>query len=117
MRHRRSGRKFSRNMSHRKALLKNLMRAMVEHERIVTTQAKGKELRGLVDRLITLSKKGSVHARRQAYSVLGNRSLVKKLFDTIGPRYGDRKGGYTRLIKLSPRLGDKAPMVIVQFVK
>ena len=118
MRHKKSGRKLGRNPSHRKALLKNMARAMVIHGRITTTVAKAKTLRGVVEPLITLALKNDVHARRQAYEVLGDRALVSRLFDEIGPVFKDGGGGYTRVVKLAvPRKGDAAPLAIIEFVK
>ena len=118
MRHRKAGRKLNRNQSHRKALFKNMARALVTYEHINTTEAKAKELRGVVDKLITLALKNDLHAHREAYKVLGNHKLVQKLFDEIGPRYVGGQGGYTRIIKLSqPRKGDCAPMVVIELTK
>lgn len=118
MRHNKSGRKLNRNSSHRSAMFKNMARAVLTFETIRTTEAKAKELRGVVDSLITLALKDDLHARRQAYRVLGNHQLVKRLFDEIGPRFAGGQGGYTRIVKLSqPRVGDAAPMVIFQLTK
>jgi len=118
MRHNKSGRKLNRNSSHRSAMFKNMARAVLTFETIRTTEAKAKELRGVVDSLITLALKDDLHARRQAYRVLGNHQLVKRLFDEIGPRFVGGQGGYTRIVKLSqPRVGDAAPMVIFQLTK
>lgn len=118
MRHNKSGRKLNRNSSHRSAMFKNMARAVLTFETIRTTEAKAKELRGVVDSLITLALKDDLHARRQAYRVLGNHQLVKRLFDEIGPRYAGGQGGYTRIVKLSqPRVGDAAPMVVFQLTK
>ncbi|MCD4828766.1 MAG: 50S ribosomal protein L17 [Candidatus Cloacimonetes bacterium] len=110
------GRKFGREADHRKAMLRNLVKDLVKHERITTTQAKAKEARRLVERVITYGKKGAVHHRRLAFKVLEDRSLVKKLFDEIAPRFEDRQGGYTRIYKTSPRRGDCAPMAIIELV-
>lgn len=118
MRHNKSGRKLNRNSSHRSAMFKNMARAVLTFETIRTTEAKAKELRGVVDGLITLALKDDLHARRQAYKVLGNHQLVKRLFDEVGPRFAGGAGGYTRIVKLSqPRVGDSAPMVIFELTK
>jgi large subunit ribosomal protein L17 len=117
MRHRNSGRKLNRTASHRKALFANMSAALIKHEQIVTTLPKAKELRPVVERLITLAKRGGLHARRQALSRLhGDRAIVAKLFDTLGPRYGGREGGYTRVLKAGFRHGDSAPMAVIEFV-
>lgn len=117
MRHRKSGRKLNRTSSHRKALFRNMAKALLTYESIRTTEAKAKELRKVVDRLITLALKNDLHARRQAYKVLNSHQMVQRLFDEIGPRF-DGGGGYTRIIKLSsPRKGDCAPMVIIELTK
>jgi len=118
MRHNKSGRKLNRNSSHRSAMFKNMARAVFTYETIRTTEAKAKELRGVVDGLITLALKDDLPARRQAFKVLGNHQLVKRLFDEVGPRYAGGVGGYTRIVKLSqPRIGDCAPMVIFELTK
>jgi len=117
MRHRVEGRKFGREMDARRLMICNLVKSMVEHGQINTTLAKAKELRGYVDRVVTYGKANTVHARRLAYSVLGDRSLVKKLFDEIAPAFQGRNGGYTRVIKAGFRKGDAAPMAIIQFVE
>lgn len=118
MRHRKSGRKLGRTWEHRKALMKNMARSLVEHERIRTTEAKAKELHILADKLVTLALVDSVHARRQAYAVLGSHHTVKKLFDEIGPRFTGISGGYTRVVKLGvPRVGDGAPMAMIEFTQ
>lgn len=117
MRHRVEGRKFGREMDARRLMLRNLSKSMIEHGQINTTLAKAKELRGHVERLITYGKVNTVHARRLAYSVLGDRSLVKKLFDEIAPAFQGRNGGYTRVIKAGFRRGDAAPMAVIQFVE
>jgi large subunit ribosomal protein L17 len=118
MRHNKSGRKLNRNSSHRSAMFKNMARAVFTYETIRTTEAKAKELRGVVDGLITLALKDDLPARRQAFKVLGNHQLVKHLFDEVGPRYAGGAGGYTRIVKLSqPRIGDCAPMVIFELTK
>ncbi|MFP4391584.1 MAG: 50S ribosomal protein L17 [Desulfohalobiaceae bacterium] len=116
MRHKKSGRKLGRTWEHRKALFKNLARALVAQEKIQTTEPKAKELRRVTDRLVSFGLKDTVHARRQAYKILESRTLVQKLFQEIAPRYVDRPGGYTRIIKVSrPRRGDGASMAVVQF--
>lgn len=118
MRHSNSGKKLSRNPSHRKALLRNMSKALLTHGRIRTTEVKAKELRGVVESLITLARRNDVAARRQAFSDLGDHQLVKKLFDEIAPRFAGVPGGYTRVIKLAlPRKGDCAPMAIIELTK
>ena len=118
MRHNKSGRKLNRNSSHRKAMFKNMARAVFAHETIRTTEAKAKELRAVVDGLITLALKDDLQARRQAFKVLGNHKLVQHLFDNVGPRYAGGQGGYTRIVKLANvRPGDAAPMVIFELTK
>lgn len=116
MRHRHSGRKLNRNSSHRKAMFKNMAASLVEHEVIRTTLPKAKELRGVIEPLITLSKKDSVANRRLAYARLDNRDAVTKLFNEIGPRSSTRPGGYVRILKCGFRQGDKAPMAIIELV-
>lgn len=116
MRHRHSGRKLNRNSSHRKAMFKNMAASLMEHEVIRTTLPKAKELRGVVEPLITLAKTDSVANRRLAFSRLGNRDVVTKLFNEIGPRSANRPGGYVRVLKAGLRDGDKAPMAIVELV-
>lgn len=117
MRHRLSGRKLNRTSAHRKAMLNNMAAALVKHEQIKTTLPKAKELRPMVEHLITLGKRGNLHARRQALSALGGDAvLAAKLFDTLAPRYAERSGGYTRLLKAGFRYGDAAPMAVVELV-
>ncbi|AFJ03553.1 LSU ribosomal protein L17p [Methylophaga frappieri] len=116
MRHRNSGRKLNRNSSHRKAMFKNMAASLMEHEVIRTTLPKAKELRGVVEPLITLAKTDSVANRRLAFSRLGSRDVVTKLFNDIGPRSVNRPGGYVRVLKAGLRDGDKAPMAIVELV-
>lgn len=129
MRHRVKGKQLNRNSGHRKALRKNLMVALLQHERIQTTEAKADFVRGHVERIITVAKRGlakaeetgnpavAVHARRIAASRLNNdREIVQKLFDVLAPRYAERPGGYTRIYKLGPRKGDNAPMVLLELV-
>ncbi len=116
MRHLKSGRKLGRTTSHRKALLSNIAAALIEHKSIVTTKAKAKEARSTVERLITFAKKGDLASRRQVLKTIRNKDLVKQLFDDIAPKYEDRSGGYTRVIKLGLRKGDNAPMAILEMV-
>ncbi len=116
MRHRVSGRRLGRGPSHQKAMFRSLAVALITHEHIETTDARAKELRRVADRLVTLGKKGTLHARRQAYKYLNNHQVVKKLFDEIAPRFESRPGGYTRLIKSRIRFADQAPMTFVRFV-
>lgn len=115
MRHLKQGRKLNRTAAHRKALMRNLVRALLKREQIRTTDAKAKELRRWADRMVTLGKKGTLHARRQAFAVLGSRRLVQRLFDEVAPRFHNRAGGYTRVLKLGPRRGDAAPLSVVEF--
>ena len=118
MRHKNSGRKLSRTPAHRKALLQNLAKALLIHGKIRTTEIKAKELRRVVEPLVTLAKRNDLHARRQAYRLLNDHALVKQLFDTIGPEYAGVPGGYTRILKLAvPRKGDNAPMAIIELTK
>ena len=115
MRHSNSGRKLSRTPAHRKAMLHNLAKALLIHGKIRTTEIKAKELRRVVEPLITLAKRNDLHARRQAYRVLNDHALVKRLFDEIGPVFAGIPGGYTRILKMAmPRKGDNAPMVIIE---
>jgi len=116
MRHRKNGRKLNRTASHRRAMLRNMATSLFEHERIETTQAKAKELRPYAERLITLAKRGDLHARRLAAAKVRDRAVVGKLFDEIGPRYQDRPGGYTRILKLGARKGDAADMALIELV-
>ena len=117
MRHGKSGRKLNRTASHRKAMFGNMAAALIKHEQIVTTLPKAKELKPVVDKLVTLGKRGGLHARRQALSRLhGDAGVVGKLFDTIGPRYKTRDGGYTRVLKAGFRHGDNAPMAVIELV-
>ena len=118
MRHSNSGKKLSRNPSHRKALLRNMSKALLTHGRIRTTEVKAKELRGVVESLITLARRNDLAARRQAFRDLGDHQLVQKLFDEIAPRFAGVAGGYTRVVKLAmPRVGDCAPMAIIELTK
>ena len=117
MRHRMSGRKLNRTSSHRKAMFGNMAAALIKHEQIKTTLPKAKELRAVVDRLITLGKRGDLHARRIAISRLhGDKKLAEKLFGDLADRYRDRPGGYTRVVKAGFRYGDSAPMAIIELV-
>ena len=116
MRHRKSRRKLNRTATHRKAMFVNMSAALIKHEQIMTTLPKAKELRGVIDRLITLGKRGDLHARRQALSRVRNRVLVEKLFSTLAERYRDRPGGYTRVMKAGFRYGDAAPMAVIELV-
>jgi large subunit ribosomal protein L17 len=117
MRHNKSGRTLGRNSSHRSAMLRNMVTSLLSHEKITTTDARAKELRKLADKMITLGKRGDVHARRQALQIIRERKVVAKLFDMIGPRYKDRPGGYTRIIKLDFRAGDNAPLSQIELVE
>jgi len=116
MRHRVGGRKLSRHTQHRELMFRNMLVSLLEHERIRTTLAKGKELRSWADKMITLGKKGTLHARRQAFALLRDKGIVKKLFDEIAPKFKDREGGYTRVYKLGWRQGDAAPLSLVELV-
>ena len=117
MRHQKKGRKFGREADHRKAMLNNLTISLLTHGRIETTIAKAKEMRSLTERIITYAKRGTLHDKRLAFSVLHNHQLVKKVFDEIGPKYINRNGGYTRIIKTRFRRGDCAPMAIIELVE
>src|SRR5260370_6362181 len=116
MRHRKSGRGFSRTSSHRQAMFENMAGSLLKHEQIRTTLPKAKDLRPIVERLITLGKRGGLHARRQAIATLGDRALADKLLTTLAERYAARAGGYTRIIKAGFRHGDDAPMAIIELV-
>ena len=116
MRHGKVHRKFNRRSDHRRALFVNLCSALIKHEQITTTLPKAKDLRPVVEKLVTLGKRGGLHARRQAIAEVRDAVLVKKLFDVLGPRYKDRPGGYTRIVKAGFRYGDNAPMAIIEFV-
>src|SRR5438105_9808670 len=116
MRHGMVNRKLGRTTGHRLAMFRNQLASLIDKERIITTLPKAKELRPQVERLITLGKNDSVHARRQAARLIEDDAIVTKLFDKVGPRFGDRPGGYTRIIKLGPRRGDAAEMAIIEFV-
>ena len=116
MRHGKSGRKLNRTSSHRKAMFANMAAALIKHEQIVTTLPKAKDLRPVAEKLITLAKRGDVHARRQAMSKVRDEDQVKKLFEVLGARYGERNGGYTRVLKAGFRYGDSAPMAVIELV-
>lgn len=116
MRHRKSGKKLGRNSAHRKALFRNMVTSLMEHERIQTTDAKAKELRGVADRMITLGKRGDLHARRQAEAFIRDKTVTSKVFGELADRYRERPGGYTRVIKVGYRAGDAAPVSIVELV-
>ena len=117
MKHGKDGRKLSRTASHRKAMFGNMMTSLIMEERITTTDAKAKEGRRLIDRLITLGKRGDLHARRVAAKTVQDKRAVKKLFDEVAPRYENRQGGYSRVLKVGPRKGDNAPMSILELVE
>jgi large subunit ribosomal protein L17 len=116
VRHRRAGRKLGRDASHRKALYANLASALIEHGRIKTTAAKAKEVRPIAEQMITLGRRGGVHARRQALAYLRSQDVVHKLFSDVGPRFADRNGGYSRIVRIGPRQGDAAEMVYLELV-
>ena len=116
MRHGFRGRRFNRTTEHRKAMFANMAAALIKHEQIVTTLPKAKDLRPVVEKLVTLGKRGDLHARRLAMSQLRDEGMVKKLFAVLGPRYQDRQGGYTRVLKAGFRYGDNAPMAVIEFV-
>lgn len=117
MRHLKAGRKLNRSSSHRLALMRNLVTELLRHERISTTEAKAKELRGWAERMITLGKQGTLHARRQVLRVVRDKAVARKLFDTLAPRFRDRSGGYTRIVKIGWRKGDHAPLSLVELVE
>jgi large subunit ribosomal protein L17 len=117
MRHRVAGKKFNRNASHRKALMRNLVTELLRHGKIRTTLPKAKALRSPVEKMITLGKRGDLHARRQALSYIQSKDVVHELFDTIAAKYVERKGGYTRIFKLGQRHGDAAPMALIELVE
>ena len=116
MRHRRAGKKLGRDSAHRKALYSNLAGALIEHGRIKTTEAKAKAVKPFAEQMITLGKRGDLHARRLALAELRSQDVVHQLFAEVGPRFADRPGGYTRIVKLGPRLGDAADMVYLELV-
>ncbi|WP_259780377.1 50S ribosomal protein L17 [Aestuariispira ectoiniformans] len=116
MRHGNLGRKLNRTASHRKAMFSNMANALIKHEQIKTTLPKAKELKRVMDKIITLGKKGGLHRRRQAFAILRDDAMVAKLFDTLAERYTDRPGGYTRVLKAGFRYGDAAPMAVIELV-
>ena len=116
MRHRKAGRRLGRTTSHRKAMMRNMVTSVFEHERIVTTTPKAKEVRKVVDKMMTLAKRGDLHARRQALAYMQDKRVVAKLLDTLKDDYMDRNGGYTRIIQTGTRAGDAAPMAILELV-
>ena len=116
MRHGFAGRRLGRSASHRSAMFANLAVSLIEHEQIVTTLPKAKDLRPIVEKLVTLGKRGDLHARRQVIAQIGNEGVVKRLFDTIAPRYATRYGGYLRIMKAGFRHGDNAPLAVIEFV-
>ncbi len=117
MRHRMRGRKLNRKSQHRKAMFSNMAAALIKHEQIKTTLPKAKELRSVVEKLITLGKKGTLHDRRRAFAFLRDDAMTAKLFETLGPRYKERSGGYTRVLRAGFRYGDAAPMAIIELVE
>lgn len=117
MRHRVDGRKFGRNTGHRMAMFKNLVTDLLKYEQIQTTEQKAKEIRGMAERIITLGKDGGLHSRRQALRFVTNKDVVDRVFSVYGPRYATRPGGYSRIIKLGPRLGDGASMAIIELIR
>jgi large subunit ribosomal protein L17 len=116
MRHGNAHRKLGRDQAHRKSMLANMAASLIEHEQIVTTLPKAKELRGIVDKYITLAKRGNLHSRRLAAARLRSEPMVKKLFDTLAQRYATRNGGYTRVLKAGFRYGDQAPLAVIELV-
>ena len=116
MQHRRLGRRFSRAPGHRQAMFSNMAASLIKHEQIVTTLAKAKDLKRVIDKYITLAKRGDLNSRRLAASRMRDEAMVKKLFDTLGPRYKDRTGGYTRVVKAGYRYGDSAPVAVIELV-
>jgi len=116
MRHGKAHRKFNRTSEHRKAMFANMAATLIRHEQIVTTVPKAKDLRPIIEKLVTLGKRGDLHARRQAIAEIRDAAMVKKLFEVIGPRYKERNGGYTRVVKAGYRYGDSAPVAVIEFV-
>ena len=116
MRHRKAGRKLNRTTAHRKAMLRNMVTSLLEHERIVTTVPKAKEASRVADKMITLGKRGDLHARRQALAYIRSDEVVHKLFSELSEQYAERQGGYTRIIRTGQRIGDAAPMAILELV-
>jgi large subunit ribosomal protein L17 len=117
MRHGNAHRKFNRTAEHRRAMFANMCAALIKHEQIVTTLPKAKDLRPVVEKLVTLGKRGDLHARRRAISEIRDVAMVKKLFEVLGPRYKERNGGYTRIMKAGFRYGDNAPLAVIEFVE
>ena len=117
MRHGKVHRKLNRKPEHRRAMFANMAAALIKHEQIITTLPKAKDLRPVVEKLVTLGKRGDLHARRQAVAKIRDVAMVKKLFDVLGPRYKDRNGGYTRVLKAGYRHGDSAPIAVIEFVE
>jgi large subunit ribosomal protein L17 len=117
MRHNKAGRRLGRKTSHREAMFRNMVTSLLTHEKITTTDAKAKELRSVAEKMITLGKRGDLHAQRQAASYIREKSVVTKLFSAIAPRYKDRPGGYTRIVKLGIRQGDTAPISLIELVE
>ena len=116
MRHRSKGRRFNRDSAHRQAMFSNMAASLIRHEQIITTLPKAKDLRRVMDKYITLAKRGDLNSRRLAVSRMRDEAMVKKLFDTLGPRYKDRTGGYTRVLKAGYRQGDSAPVAVIELV-
>ncbi len=116
MRHRKAGRKLGRTSSHRRAMMRNLVTSLLEHEKVITTDAKAKELRGVADKMITLGKRGTLHARRQALSFIRSSRVTKKVFEDLSSRYTERAGGYTRVVKLGNREGDDALLSMIELM-
>ncbi|MBW2598935.1 MAG: 50S ribosomal protein L17 [Deltaproteobacteria bacterium] len=116
MRHRKAGRKLGRTSSHRRAMMRNLVTSLLEHEKIITTDAKAKELRGVADKMITLGKRGTLHARRQALSFIRSSQVTKKVFEELSSRYAERAGGYTRMVKVGNREGDDALLSVIELM-
>jgi large subunit ribosomal protein L17 len=116
MRHGNAHRKLNRTAEHRRAMFANMAAALIKHEQIMTTLPKAKDLRPIVEKLVTLGKRGDLHARRQAVAEIRDVAMVKKLFDVLGPRYKERNGGYTRVVKAGYRYGDSAPVAVIEFV-
>jgi large subunit ribosomal protein L17 len=116
MRHKKLGRRFSRDSAHRQAMFSNMAASLIQHEQIVTTLPKAKDLKRVMDKYITLAKRGDLNSRRLAAARIGNEAMVKKLFDVLAPRYKDRAGGYTRVLKAGFRYGDAAPRAVIELV-
>lgn len=116
MRHQKAGRKLGRTSSHRKAMFRNMLTSLFEHEKIETTDAKAKELRKIAEKIVTLGKKGDLHSRRQVLRVISDKKIAKNLFDQVAPRYQSRNGGYTRIFKVGRRHGDNAPLSLIELI-